>query len=131
MQAVRAESKDITFDQDARKRMQIGINKLADAVGVTLGPRGSAAVTVPGIDTSFADSAHCSRKAWSFTMHCVLAGRNVVLEQAYGVPQVTSSATPASHLLCYGLDCRVCLSVTPYAACSQLQHTSNSDGPIN
>ncbi len=40
IQAVRAESKDIIFDQDSRKRMQAGINKLADAVGVTLGPRG-------------------------------------------------------------------------------------------
>lgn len=38
--AVRAESKDIFFDQDSRKKMQAGINKLADAVGVTLGPRG-------------------------------------------------------------------------------------------
>ena len=42
VQAVRAESKDILFDQDSRKRMQAGINKLADAVGVTLGPRGIA-----------------------------------------------------------------------------------------
>lgn len=46
VQAVRAESKDILFDQDSRKRMQAGINKLADAVGVTLGPRGSAATVV-------------------------------------------------------------------------------------
>ena len=33
-------SKDIVFDNESRRRMQIGINKLADAVGVTLGPRG-------------------------------------------------------------------------------------------
>lgn len=37
MQAV---SKDIVFDNESRRRMQVGINKLADAVGVTLGPRG-------------------------------------------------------------------------------------------
>lgn len=37
MQAV---SKDIVFDNESRRRMQNGINKLADAVGVTLGPRG-------------------------------------------------------------------------------------------
>ncbi len=50
----RAEAKEIIFDQLSRKKLQDGINKVADAVGVTLGPR----------------------------------GRNVVLEQSYGVPQV-------------------------------------------
>lgn len=38
------------FDQDSRKRMQAGINKLADAVGVTLGPRGSTAFIVTAKD---------------------------------------------------------------------------------
>lgn len=42
------------FDTGARTKLQAGINKVADAVGVTLGPR----------------------------------GRNVVLEQQYGMPQV-------------------------------------------
>merc|ERR1711937_719140 len=51
---IRAESKELTFDSDSRKKMAEGINKLADAVGVTLGPR----------------------------------GRNVVLEQSYGNPEV-------------------------------------------
>lgn len=37
---VRAEAKDILFDNAARSAMQAGIDKLADAVGVTLGPRG-------------------------------------------------------------------------------------------
>lgn len=39
-QIVRAEAKDILFDNDSRRKMQIGINKIADAVAVTLGPRG-------------------------------------------------------------------------------------------
>lgn len=39
-QAARAEAKDIAFDADSRAKMQRGINKLARAVGVTLGPRG-------------------------------------------------------------------------------------------
>ena len=38
--AVRAQSKDICFGQDSRSAMQAGIDKLADSVGVTLGPRG-------------------------------------------------------------------------------------------
>lgn len=41
MQITRAaDAKEIVFDNLSRKRMQDGINKLADAVGVTLGPRG-------------------------------------------------------------------------------------------
>lgn len=41
---VRAAAKDITFGQDSRKAMQAGIDKLADSVGVTLGPRGTGIV---------------------------------------------------------------------------------------
>ncbi|KAJ8615242.1 hypothetical protein MRB53_034614 [Persea americana] len=37
---VRARAKDIAFDQTSRTALQAGIDKLADAVGVTLGPRG-------------------------------------------------------------------------------------------
>ncbi|KAG6435194.1 hypothetical protein SASPL_100064 [Salvia splendens] len=37
---VRANAKDIAFDQKSRSSMQAGIDKLADAVGLTLGPRG-------------------------------------------------------------------------------------------
>ena len=44
MQAV---AKDIVFDNESRRRMQIGINKLADAVGVTLGPRGVSHASMP------------------------------------------------------------------------------------
>ncbi|KAJ6803451.1 ruBisCO large subunit-binding protein subunit alpha-like [Iris pallida] len=37
---VRASAKDIAFDQKSRSALQAGADKLADAVGVTLGPRG-------------------------------------------------------------------------------------------
>ncbi|CAA7399034.1 unnamed protein product [Spirodela intermedia] len=37
---VRASSKEIAFDQSSRSSIQAGIDKLADAVGVTLGPSG-------------------------------------------------------------------------------------------
>ncbi|XP_021766478.1 ruBisCO large subunit-binding protein subunit alpha-like [Chenopodium quinoa] len=37
---VRASAKQIAFDQDSRAALQAGIDKLADAVGLTLGPRG-------------------------------------------------------------------------------------------
>lgn len=38
---VRANAKDIAFDQKSRAALQAGVEKLANAVGVTLGPRGS------------------------------------------------------------------------------------------
>lgn len=38
--AARAAAREICFGQDSRAAMQVGIDKLADAVGVTLGPRG-------------------------------------------------------------------------------------------
>lgn len=37
---VRSAAKEIFFDQKSRSSLQAGIDKLADAVGVTLGPRG-------------------------------------------------------------------------------------------
>ncbi|GMP98930.1 hypothetical protein CsSME_00046619 [Camellia sinensis var. sinensis] len=36
---VRAVAKEIAFDQSSRSALQVGIDKLADAVGLTLGPR--------------------------------------------------------------------------------------------
>jgi len=39
-QVTKAEAKHIVFDNASRGRLQDGINKVADAVGVTLGPRG-------------------------------------------------------------------------------------------
>ncbi|XP_025684935.2 ruBisCO large subunit-binding protein subunit alpha [Arachis hypogaea] len=38
--SVRASAKEIAFDQSSRAAIQAGIDKLADAVGLTLGPRG-------------------------------------------------------------------------------------------
>lgn len=37
---VRAKAKEIAFDQASRSSLQCGVEKLANAVGVTLGPRG-------------------------------------------------------------------------------------------
>lgn len=52
MQVIRAEAKDIIFDNASRRKMQDGINKVADAVQVTLGPRGEplfiAKLVMPG-----------------------------------------------------------------------------------
>lgn len=42
--AVRAAAKEIAFDQSSRAALQSGIDKLADAVALTLGPRGKLAM---------------------------------------------------------------------------------------
>ena len=39
--SVRADAKTLTFDMESRRKIQAGIDKLADAVSVTLGPRGA------------------------------------------------------------------------------------------
>ncbi|KAL4854744.1 RuBisCO large subunit-binding protein subunit alpha [Chlorella vulgaris] len=62
---VRADAKDIMFDNESRRKMFDGINKVTDAVQVTLGPR----------------------------------GRNVVLEQSYGVPQVINDGVSIARAI--------------------------------
>lgn len=61
----RADAKNITFDNDARARMLKGIDKLANAVGVTMGPR----------------------------------GRNVVLENGIGMPQVINDGVTIARAI--------------------------------
>jgi hypothetical protein len=63
--ACRADAKNITFDNDARARMLRGIDKLANAVGVTMGPR----------------------------------GRNVVLENGIGMPQVINDGVTIARAI--------------------------------
>jgi chaperonin GroL len=62
---VRAEAKKLTFDMQSRRKIQAGIDKLADAVGVTLGPR----------------------------------GRNVVLEEKFGMPQVINDGVTIARAI--------------------------------
>lgn len=62
---VRAEAKKLTFDMASRRKIQAGIDKLADAVGVTLGPR----------------------------------GRNVVLEEKFGMPQVINDGVTIARAI--------------------------------
>lgn len=60
-----ATAKQITFDTESRNKLQVGINKVADAVQVTLGPR----------------------------------GRNVVLDQSFGVPQVINDGVSIARAI--------------------------------
>lgn len=53
---VRAGPKRISFDRDCREALQAGIDKLADAVSVTLGPKG------------FSDRSCCSSLFFRFPL---------------------------------------------------------------
>ena len=97
LQVTRAEAKQILFDQESRYGLQAGINKVADAVGVTLGPRGAFRLFMGS--WLFPPPAH-NEVGTLLSGTCTIAtvshqrltrqraGRNVVLEQQYGVPQV-------------------------------------------
>jgi len=62
---VRADAKDLTFDMKSRIKIQEGIDQLADAVAVTLGPR----------------------------------GRNVVLSEKIGMPQVINDGVTIARAI--------------------------------
>lgn len=53
---VRAAARDIEFGQRSRAAMQAGIDKLADVVGLTLGPRG---ISLFVICICFVDDEFC------------------------------------------------------------------------
>ena len=50
--------KQISFDEDARRALESGVNKLADVVKVTLGPRGRHVV----LDKKFGGRAESGQK---------------------------------------------------------------------
>jgi chaperonin GroL len=106
MQVTHAEAKDIVFDNLSRSRMQDGINKIADAVSVTLGPRGEFTPRPAGgftihICRLSRDGAQAPPTAGPARAHRrrPAAGRNVVLEQAYGVPQVINDGVSIARAI--------------------------------
>lgn len=60
--SVRATAKEIAFGQSSRTSLQAGVEKLADAVGVTLGPRG---IPLPFVDC-FSFILNFVLKMWVF-----------------------------------------------------------------
>lgn len=105
------------FDQESRRRLQIGINKVADAVGVTLGPRGRSnfdsmyrssiaigdcfKLTPDQWDSAAAGHTPCAspKNFPRCTRIHALAGRNVVLEQKFGVPQVINDGVSIARAI--------------------------------
>lgn len=69
---LRCYAKDLKFGTDGRKAMLVGIDLLADAVSVTMGPK----VLIHSDLTIYIQSF-------------VLQGRNVIIEQSWGSPKIT------------------------------------------
>ncbi|KAL6195808.1 hypothetical protein ACLB2K_031426 [Fragaria x ananassa] len=93
--SVKATAKDIAFDQDSRRAMQAGIDKLADAVGLTLGPREGAKLSQLArisLETKtlrmMAFIKMLSRVKW----------RNVVLDE-YGSPKVVNDGVTIARAI--------------------------------
>jgi TCP-1/cpn60 chaperonin family len=118
----RAAAKDIIFSDDSRRAVQRGINQVADAVGVTLGPRGTADCCAHALSRL---SGACLRgksgvgtllrggtapfRLWLQTQllttlfGCLRrhghAGRNVVLEEKFGTPQVINDGVTIARAI--------------------------------
>jgi hypothetical protein len=100
---VRASAKDILFDQDSRAAVQRGIDKLADAVGVTLGPRGINFVllSLSEYPLSWYFWAYFCLNIFAkknLPMFFGLAGRNVVLDE-FGMPKVVNDGVTIARAI--------------------------------
>lgn len=96
---VRANAKDIAFDQNSRAAMQAGIDKLADAVGLTLGPRGPIFIPlimlfIPNIVYNLYIYLSVREESCFF----LVVGRNVVLDE-YGNPRVVNDGVTIARAI--------------------------------
>lgn len=60
---VKGAAKEIAFDEKSRTALQAGIDKLANAVGLTLGPRGNS-----WNHTSIGYFCNCSSNLWEWIL---------------------------------------------------------------
>jgi hypothetical protein len=101
--AARAEAKDIVFSEDSRRAIQRGIDKLADAVGVTLGPRGACCASGASARRSGRPPplglCHSTRPRQPADACSVAAGRNVVLGDKFGIPQVINDGVSIARAI--------------------------------
>lgn len=92
LQAVRAyASKDVRFGVEARESVLRGVNKLADAVQVTLGPKVGEVLGMHCISTA---GTSANGPPW-----CWLQGRNVMIEQMYGGPKITKDGVTVAKAM--------------------------------
>ena len=73
-------AKQILFNEDARRKLQAGVNKLADAVRVTLGPKGKNVLI---------DKGYGAPDITNDGVTLGPKGRNVVLDKSFGAPRIT------------------------------------------
>ncbi|KAH0933243.1 LOW QUALITY PROTEIN: hypothetical protein HID58_010360 [Brassica napus] len=85
--SVRANVKEISFDQSSRAALQAGIDKLADAVGLTLGPRGIITISMSVVSLFCLNLVEIS-----------FQGRNVVLDE-FGSPKVVNDGVTIARAI--------------------------------
>ena len=85
--SVRANVKEIAFDQSSRAALQAGIDKLADAVGLTLGPRGIITISMSVVSLFCLNLVEIS-----------FQGRNVVLDE-FGSPKVVNDGVTIARAI--------------------------------
>ena len=103
--AARAEAKDIVFSEESRRAIQRGIDKLADAVGVTLGPRGAWRAATAGAGSGCGGRPTAARVSPTRPPRqpadaaAAAAGRNVVLGDKFGTPQVINDGVSIARAI--------------------------------
>ncbi|KAL6508741.1 hypothetical protein OROHE_021300 [Orobanche hederae] len=106
---VRANAKEIAFDQKSRSAMQSGIDKLADAVGLTLGPRARKdegdtqlqSETAPALTDVMSQNKVNTWMIYNhgaIPMFIEILGRNVVLDE-FGVPKVVNDGVTIARAI--------------------------------
>ncbi|KAJ6708350.1 hypothetical protein OIU85_028599 [Salix viminalis] len=91
--SVRANAKDIAFDQNSRAALQSGIDKLADAVGLTLGPRALALSEILCLNLWLKVASKTNDSAGDGTTTASVLAREII---KLGLLRVTSGANPVS-----------------------------------
>jgi len=100
----RTYAKDIMFGNDGRYEMLKGVNKLADAVSVTLGPKGTESLLNFFVLLSFSFLHHLSFLSFLFSFSfsfsfSFLIGRNVIIEQPFGGPKITKDGVTVAKAI--------------------------------
>ncbi|KAI4968535.1 hypothetical protein ZWY2020_045865, partial [Hordeum vulgare] len=91
---VRADAKEIAFDQKSRAALQAGVEKLANAVGVTLGPRGRNVVLDEHGNPKVVSDGVTIARAIELANPMENAGAALIRE--LGILSVTSGENPVS-----------------------------------
>jgi chaperonin GroEL len=97
-------SKELKFNEDARRRLEVGVNKLADSVKVTLGPKGRNVVLDKkfGAPTITNDGVSIAREV-ELEDHFENMGAQLVKEVATKTNDIAGDGTTTATVLAQAL----------------------------